>query len=113
MNKKIYIPTNVKTGSYIFDGFGMSELGKTILMTLIVSGLSVVIYLFTKNLAVLVLTILITISACISIFTKDRTNQSVVDYVENILKFSKRQKRYLYNNRMDVQIDEFIKNAKK
>lgn len=112
MNKKIYIPTNVKTGNYIFDGFGVGELFKTIVITLIVSGISAIIYVITKNLAILVLTILMTIAICITMFTKDRTNLSVVDYVKNIISFSKRQKRYLYNNRMDVQINELTKNAK-
>lgn len=101
--EKIYIPSNVKAESYFFDGFGTAELIKAIITTLVVSVIWLIVYIINKNLPFLILAEMVTIAACVMIYMKDQTNQSVVDYAKNMIVFSKSKKIYLFNNEQSVR----------
>ena len=108
MKEKLYIPNNVKNRSEFFDGFGFSELIGTFAITGVVFGISFIIYLFANNLSLLILSVLITASVGVAILTKDRTNQSVLDYATNMILFSKSQKKYEYE-RSEVHCSHYLK----
>lgn len=98
MKQKLYIPESVKTKSEIFNGFGFLQLIQTALITAVVGVVSFFLYLFHGSLPVLITSILITCAASVTILKKNATNQSVVDYVKNMIRFSKSQKKYSYRN---------------
>lgn len=102
MKQKLYIPESVKTQSEIFNGYGFAQLIQTALITIVVGVLSFFIYLIHNNLSVLVTTILISCAASVTVLTKDMTNQSMVDYLKNMICFSKSQKEYRYRNRKEL-----------
>lgn len=102
MKQKLYIPESVKTKSEIFNGFGFIQLIQTALITSVVGAVSFFGYLFHRNLPVLVTTILITCASSVTVLTKDFTNQSVIDYMKNMIRFTKSQKRYKYRSGKEI-----------
>ena len=94
--QKLYIPESVKTKSEIFNGFGFAQLMQTLFITAIFGFISFLLYLVHQNLPFLITSILIVCAATVTMLTKDATNQSVVDYVKNMIAFSKAQKKYSY-----------------
>lgn len=109
-NTRIYIPTNVKTEVILFDGFGMGELGKTALFTLVGIAIASITYICKHNLGMLVLIILISAAVGVALTSKDQTNQCVIDYTKNMIRFAKSQKRYLYNNRLEMEVQGYLEN---
>lgn len=98
MKRKLYIPESVRTKSEIFNGYGFTQLIQTALITIIVGVISFFIYLFHGSLPVLITTILITCASSVTLLAKDATNQSVADYVKNMIRFARSQKKYGYQN---------------
>lgn len=100
--QKLYIPEGVKTKSEIFNGFGFTQLMQTALVTVIAGVISYIAYTVHNNLPFLITSILIVCAATVTVLTKDATNQSVVDYAENMIAFSKTQKKYSYRAREEL-----------
>jgi hypothetical protein len=92
----LYIPLGLKVKSEIFDGFGKEELFKSATITIIAGVLDAIFYLATKNVAVSIVTILASIAGSVMAFTKDKTNLSVADQIQNMVRFSRMQKQYPY-----------------
>ncbi len=92
----LYIPLGLKTKTEIFDGFGKEELFKSILATLVAGAIDTIIYMLTKNTAFCVVFILSSIAGSVMMFTKDKTNISVVDQLKFMIRFAKSQKNYKY-----------------
>ncbi len=111
--KKLYIPVNVKTKFEIYEGFGTAELISTVLCSI---PASLVLFLIKtvlgKSFGFFALGVMVIFIASAFIFVRDRTNQNVVDYVKNILIFNGRQKRYIYNKRIEVEELEQIEIAR-
>ena len=106
--RKIYIPTNIRTRTYFFEGFGFTELIQTILFTVLIGLFDIIYFLISKNEVIAVTTILIAIAVGVTLFTKDKTNMSVVDYIKDLIIFSKSQKRYLYDTNIKEDIHDII-----
>lgn len=92
----LYIPMGLKVKPEIFDGFGKEELFKAATITIIAGVLDIIFYLATKNVAVSIVTILASIAGSVMAFTKDKTNLSVADQIQNMVRFSRMQKQYPY-----------------
>ena len=96
-NNHLYIPSNIKTKTEFFKGFGVSELQRTTMMTAIVG---VLFYLFhyqrTDNVIVLIVAIMISAGVGVAIFSKDERNQSMMDTLGHMLRFARQQKKYPY-----------------
>lgn len=107
--KKIYIPTNVTTRTVLFEGYGMSELGKTLIFTAIGAVLAFAYYAVRHGLGGTVMIILIASAIGVFLTVKDRTNQSVIDYIQQMIAFAKSQKRYVYNNKIREEVHNAIK----
>ena len=96
-NKRlIKIPASIKLKTEFFNGYGMEELIKT----LIVGGISVVvaylIYSITHQTLIPTLFVMMTITLSAVVLTKNTSNFSMLDYAKNIVKFLLIQKEYRY-----------------
>ena len=92
----LYIPANIKTRQEFFEGFGFSEFLKTLMATAVSLCISLIIYSQNHSVATVVLFILISIAGSVVAVTKDRNNQSMVDYVSHMIRFAREQQRYHY-----------------
>ena len=98
-NKKeiiLYIPIGVKMEQEFFTGFGKKELIRSIIIMGISFIISFFIYLFNTSQSVLVVSILSSVFGSIMLCVKDTQNQSVLDYIINIINFYKEQQVYNY-----------------
>jgi len=93
---KLYIPSNVKTRSEIFEGYGKNEIMQTLLATIVIVIVAFLICAFNKSVSFVVVFILVGIAGSIMCVTKDKYNQSIVDHVKNIIAFSSKQQDYEY-----------------
>ena len=98
----LYIPTNIKTKQEFFSGYGFMELMKTLVMAALGLIVGLMIYAKNQNISTVILIVMVVISATIVCVSKDRNNQSIVDYVDNMIKFSRSQKIYRYIRKEDV-----------
>jgi hypothetical protein len=95
-NMSLYIPSNVKTRSEIFEGYGKSEIIQTIVAAVFIILVAFLIFSFNKSVSFLVVFILVGIAASIMCVTKDKNNQSVVDHFKNMIRFIREQQKYQY-----------------
>lgn len=100
---KIYIPTNIQTEQIIFQGYGIKELGKTLIFSLIMCAGWGILYLFVKSTMQFIFEAMVTIVIGVFIFVKDTTNQSVVDYIKYMIKYAATQRIYRYNNKIEEE----------
>ncbi len=92
----LYIPLGLKEKNELWDGFGKDEAIKALIFIAIAGAIDIFIYMIKRNIVFSVIFILIAIGGSLMMLTKDITNLSVVDQVENMIRFSKSQKYYPY-----------------
>jgi len=105
-NKTIKIPTEIKLKTEFFDGYGMQELVKTIIVGGIASIIAYIVYLFTHQTLFSTFFVLGTIVVTAIALIKGKNNFSMLDSIKNLLKFSLMQREYKYvrgdfNNKID------------
>jgi hypothetical protein len=98
----LYIPTNIKTRREFFNGFGFIEASQTFAAAVISLIIGLVFYAKNQNVSQTVLIVVITIAAAVVCVSKDRNNQSVLDYALNMVRFSREQKKYPYFRKESV-----------
>lgn len=106
---KIYIPTNIQTETIIFQGYGMKELCKTLVFSLILCALWGIIYLFTHSAIQFLFEAMASVAAGVFVFVKDTTNQSMVDYIKYIIKFACTQRIYKYDNAIEKEENYLVR----
>lgn len=94
----LYIPTGVKAQNELFNGFGRRELFQSIIGSLCGGALSILIWLLSQNVAFTVVAVLSGIFGSVMMTTKDQNNQSVVDQIGNMSRFSRSQQIYPYRS---------------
>lgn len=94
--KTIKIPTEIKLKTEFFDGYGMQELIKTIIVGAITSVIAYIIYLFTHQTLYSTFLVLGVIVVTVISLIKGQNNFSMVDSIKNIIKFDIMQKEYRY-----------------
>ena len=92
----LYIPLGLKEKNELWDGFGKDEAIKALIFIAIAGAIDIFIYMIKRNIVFSVIFILIAMGGSLMMLTKDITNLSVVDQVENMIRFSKSQKYYPY-----------------
>lgn len=92
----LYIPSGVKTGNEIFDGFGKRELLQSLAGSLFGGLIAGVIWLASHHIAFTVVAVLSGIFGSVMMCTKDQYNQSVVDQIGNMIRFAREQQIYPY-----------------
>lgn len=93
---KLYIPLGVKPESELFTGFGKKQLLQSIVGSLGMGGVAALVWLFTGNVTTTVVIVLAGIFGSVMMTTKDQLNLSVVDQVQNLVRFLRGQKVYPY-----------------
>ena len=89
---KLYIPLGVKPEAELFTGFGKKQLFQALIGSLAMGGVAALVWLFTAN----VTTTVAGIFGSVMMTTKDQSNLSVVDQVQNLVRFLRGQKIYPY-----------------
>lgn len=96
MKKSVKIPSQIRLQTEFFEGYGMEELIKTI----IVLAISGVIAFFINKIthSTLIGTFLVIGSTVIAVvfLTKNRSGFSMLDNIKNIVKYELMQKGYKY-----------------
>lgn len=93
---KLYIPLGVKPEAELFTGFGKKQLFQSIVGSLVMGGIAALAWLFTGNVTTTVILALAGIFGAVMMTTKDQSNLSVVDQVQNLIRFLRGQKIYPY-----------------
>ena len=92
----LFIPSNVKTRSEIFDGYGKEEVIQTIIATIVFLIIALIVFSFTESVSFVVVFVLVGIAGTIMCVTKDKSNLSIVDHFVNMINFSREQQDYEY-----------------
>ena len=87
---KLYIPLGVKPEAELFTSFGKKQLFQSIVGSLVMGGIAAL------NVTTTVILALAGIFGSVMMTTKDQSNLSVVDQVQNLIRFLRGQKIYPY-----------------
>ena len=116
---KLYIPLGVKPEAELFTGFGKKQLFQALIGSLAMGGVAALVWLFTANVTTTVVlahnhpsglvhpsredivttTVVLALAGIfgsVMMTTKDQSNLSVVDQVQNLVRFLRGQKIYPY-----------------
>lgn len=96
MRKSVKIPSQIRLQTEFFEGYGMEELIKTIIVLAISSVIAFFVYKITHT--TLIATFLVIGSTAIAVvfLTKNRSGFSMLDNIKNIIKYELMQKEYKY-----------------
>lgn len=94
--KTIKIPTEIKLKTEFFDGYGMQELIKTIIVGAIASIIAYIVYLFTHQTLFSTFFVLGAIVVSVIVLIKGQNNFSMLDSIKNLIKYELMQKEYRY-----------------
>jgi len=92
----LFIPSNVKTRSEIFDGYGKEEVIQTLIASVVFLVIALIVFTFTQSVSFVVIFVLVGIGTTIMCVTKDKKNMSLIDYFKNMIAFSREQQDYEY-----------------
>ncbi len=93
---KLYIPLGVKPETELFTGFGKKQLLQSIVGSLMMGGIAALVWGLTENVTTTVILALSGIFGSVMMTTKDQSNLSVVDQVQNMIRYLRGQKVYPY-----------------
>ena len=94
--KMIKIPTEIKLKTEFFEGFGMQELIKTIIVGAIASVIAYIINLFLHQTLFSTFFVIGIIVLTIISLIKGRNNFSMMDSIKNFFKFFLMQREYRF-----------------
>jgi hypothetical protein len=106
-NKQItlYIPFGVKAEKEYFKGFGKRQIFHAVIGSACGVIVAAVIFLFSRSIPALAVIILAGIGGSIMMTMKDdQMNQSVIDMISGILRFSKAQKHFEYKQGFEWEV---------
>ena len=95
-NLKLYIPIGISTRMDFIPGFGKNELIQALVGIAIGIGVAIVAFIITNQSLSIVVTMILAIGGSILATTKNSINISIVDYINDIMKFSKERQVYPY-----------------
>jgi len=95
-NTNLYIPVKIKTRFEFFDGFGLSELVPSIIVAIISAIIAAIISGLTESATTPILIVLISVAATAISLAKGTNNLSVIDQIQQFIRFSRGQKLYKY-----------------
>ncbi len=113
MSKKmIKIPSQIRLKTEFFEGYGIEELVKTIIVLCIAVVIGYIIYLFTKVTLISTFFVIGSVVIAVVFLTKNRSNFSMADNIKNIVKYELMQKRYKYERGNFNKTETTSKNTK-
>lgn len=90
--EKLHIPGNVKTRTELFPGYGMAEVGKTLMTALVITVTAFLIYLYNRNLTFMIISLIVSVAFGITVHRKDDNNLSVADQITFMVRFARARK---------------------
>lgn len=96
MDDKLYIPMGVKPEAEFFPDFGKKQIVQAAVGSLGAGAAAFVIWLLSGSVTATVITVLAGIAGSVMMTAKDQSNLSVIDQLQNMIRFRKGQKYYLY-----------------
>ena len=97
--KTINIPAQIRLKTEFFDGYGVEELVKTIMVLVVAVIIAYIIYLITNVLLISTFFVIGCVVMAVVFFTKNRNNFSMADSIKNLVKYELMQKGYKYERR--------------
>lgn len=110
--RKINIPSQIRLKTEFFEGYGVEELIKTMIVLGISCIIAYIIYLFTRVTLISTLLVIGSVVIAVVFLTKNRNNFSMADNIINIIKYELMQKRYKYERGNFNKIETTNKNIK-
>ena len=92
----LYIPIGINTRVDFMPGFGKSELSQAIIGIVVGILIAILGYVITNQMLTVVIIMIFAIGGSVLATTKNDINISIVDYVNNILKFNKERQVFPY-----------------
>ena len=96
MKTTIKIPSQIKLKTEFFEGYGMPELIKSIVVLGLSSVVAYFIYQVTQTTLLATFLVIGNTSMSVVFLTKNRSGFSLMDNVKNIVKYELMQKEYRY-----------------
>ena len=96
MDEKLYIPMGVKPEAEFFSGLGKKQMAQAAIGSLCGGVLACLLWFITQNVTAVMITALTVIAGSVMMTTKDQSNMSVVDQIQNMIRFAKSQKIHPY-----------------
>lgn len=110
--RMISIPSQIRLKTEFFEGYGIEELVKTIIVFSVSSVIGYIIYLFTKIMLVSTFFVIGSIVIAVVFLTKNRNGFSMADNIKNIIRYELMQKRYKYERGEFYKFQKEYKNTK-
>lgn len=110
--RMINIPSQIRLKTEFFEGYGVEELVKTIVVLGVSLVIAYIIYLFTGVTLISTLFVIGCVVIAVIFLTKNRNNFSMADNIKNIVKYELIQKRYKYERGNFNKIETTNKNIK-
>lgn len=99
MKRTVKIPSQIRLQTEFFEGFGIEELIKTIIVLAISSIIAYFIYKITHTTIIATFIVIGSTIIAVVFLTKNRRGFSMVDNIINIVKYELMQKGYKYERR--------------
>lgn len=96
MKKTIKIPSQIRLKTEFFEGYGIEELVKTIIVLGFSSVIGYILYLFTKTTLISTFFVIGCVVIAVVFIIKNRSGFSMLDNIKNIVRFELMQKGYKY-----------------
>jgi len=96
MKKAVKIPSQIRLQTEFFEGYGMEELIKTIIVLVISAVISYIVYKITHTTLISTFIVIGNTVIAVVFLTKNRSGFSMLDNIKNIVKYELMQKGYKY-----------------
>lgn len=96
MKKVVKIPSKIRLQTEFFEGYGMEELIKTIIVLAISSVIAFFVYKITHTTLIATFLVIGTTVIAVVFLTKNRSGFSMLDNIKNVVKYEIIQKEYKY-----------------
>ena len=96
MKKAVKIPSQIRLQTEFFEGYGMEELIKTIIVLVISAVISYIVYKITHTTLISTFIVIGNTVIAVVFLTKNRSGFPMLDNIKNILKYELMQKEYKY-----------------
>lgn len=92
----LYNPIYIKAEPEYFPGFGKKEFQKTAIMVAIVVFFSIILWIISKDIAKVVLVVMIGVTGSVILNTKNEANLSMITFIGLFIRYMKEQQRFFY-----------------
>lgn len=96
MKKTIRIPAQIRLQMEFFEGYGMEELTKTIIVLILSGVIAFFIYKITHKTVLSTFFVIGSTIIAVVVLTKNRSGFSMLDNLKNIIKYELMQRDYKY-----------------